>query len=358
MKSTLEKNTLIKVPFIRELAKTKSRFDKSNTRCTFVQENTLNVPEICSEQFESTYKKKCLDLKTRLLPSKQINDPYDKERRGWMNVNNIASFCDLLKSDVELPTIMVSHGNFIRSFRSHCQKETSVGITSKYIFYGIPKCVNKKLVEADEKSANGNHAAVDIDVLENQLFPIWNTLNEDTLEKTAYFDRCKKSEKADKLFGGNGAILKVTVEEEQDKVYYLVRHLYSWANHEQEEKSPWRYITRDSILHKSACSADIGIGLWNRLLQDWVEWCECPLNDSMGAFRDVKQFKTQLDTCRDTQTMGVSTLRRTWETAALLLLDYPDCPLFRQQVFKIEKLSFCPLLSLVAADSSSRSVQA
>jgi hypothetical protein len=112
----------------------------------------------------------------------------------------------------------------------------------------------------------------------------------------------------------------------QQKTCYLVRHLYSWANDKQEHA---RFMLhsgqayRDSILHKSAAGAN-GIELWRKLLD---------LSKTEVTNKTIKKELTDFDTKLSTiartdhhstnqpyvHKIGVSSLRRTKETAFLIL---------------------------------------
>ena len=78
---------------------------------------------------------------------------YEKEKRGWSeSKENVNSFIQLLRTRRDLPTIMVSHGKFMRELRQTIQDQHKEDMEAEYIYLGVAKKLNKKLVDVE------NHA--------------------------------------------------------------------------------------------------------------------------------------------------------------------------------------------------------
>ena len=395
---------IIPIPYIRELSDAKSFNDHSNKICIEKFRKSKNLSELADVIFEEpllahgantsdsesthenyvkNYKIQCKgnfvsphrpisnyynSMKKMLPPSNHLYDNpihgnpihgnhFVNEKTGWLGINsNINKFITriLYPDDLSVPTIMVSHGQFMRELRNRLVN--TIGWEAEYIFLGIPKTVNSFLVNNDSARADwvNIRTAICNNLIKNvwahifndksllskkptatgKVFPIpddksfansdiedglLTQLGDDLYNKwkdKVYNELLKK--KIDKGYGGNGAILRIThTKGKSMRIWYLVRHLYSWANNEQENSNlgvSRGWFKRDSILHKSA-SGDNGIKLWRMLL----DTCKDDTYKHYAAIIDFEQKLSNIATLTTDDKIGVSTLRRTSETAFLLL---------------------------------------
>jgi hypothetical protein len=80
--------------------------------------------------------------------------------------------------------------------------------------------------------------------------------------------------------------------------------MYSYANAKQEAGHRIeQWGSKDSILHKSVCDPNIGVTLWQKVIQ-----------------AQQPKLSPLLEELSTVDCVGVSILRRTWETAFLVLL--------------------------------------
>ena len=258
-----------------------------------------------------------------------------------MTFKSIPLFCQFLcENYTKVPRIIFSHGQFMRELEKYIRKHraTTEGcsrLEARYIFLGIPKAVNALLVEGRIETN---------EILQLKLVMMNIKFTPDVIKRktrlhakvTANFkkamkkhfldasfafdwhqqvDQCKGSgDSVAKYVAGNGAVLQLTLTpgdggDESSETFYLVRHMYSLANHYQE--TSWRVSTkqiraRDSILHTaSVCDSKKGVDFWWDVLKE---------ADSYEYEPPLHTFVQELEKA---STIGVSSLRRTWESAYL-----------------------------------------
>ena len=252
-----------------------------------------------------------------------------------MTFRSIPLFCQFLcENYTKGPWIIFSHGQFMRELEKYIgAHKTTHGctLTARYIFLGIPKVVNALLVEGKIKDyATLKTKLVDMNMqftpevsqakLQAQVTGSFkmHMKNHFLDDATSDFDWHRKVDQFSKGSGdsvakyvaGNGAVLQLTLGDRGDtKTFYLGRHMYSLANHYQETTKwmpvSWKQIrARDSILHTaSVCDKDKGVDFWWKVLQN-----------AALQYPPLKGFTNALTT---DSVVGVSSLRRTWESAYL-----------------------------------------
>ena len=256
-----------------------------------------------------------------------------------MTFQSIPLFCQFLCNERErVPQIIFSHGQFMRKMEKYIRENPNITegsegctLTARYIFLGIPKVVNALLVqEKIEPNKTLKTKLVDM----NEYFTgVGNNMIQ--TQVTGQFKKAMKThfqegnhhhgpfdweetaettqgtgETVAKYVAGNGAVLELTLTPSDGggQKFYLVRHMYSLANHYQETSwvtgvSMKQIMAKDSILHAaSVCDENIGVQFWWEVLQQ-------ALKDQAGFV-----FVTNMTEAR---ALGVSALRRTWESAYL-----------------------------------------
>lgn len=284
---------------------------QSNTECD------LKVSEVCKTE----YTKKYIKCKGTAQKRKTNDDAH------WQHGDSVEKFVEIIRDDWNaLPEVMFSHGKFMRTLKHKINtKSDNKEMEANFVFLGIPKTVNKMLLSKYAKTPGAlpahiterlnelsNYYCDKPTELNNTVNPksFKNHINNFVFEPNSEsgwdpsYDLHKGKEKVERIMAGNGAVLCLTKGINSPK--YMIRHMYSHANNKQEQgQRTAQWWSKDSILHtESVCHEHIGVSLWkNTMLKSTSVHCQELINNIL----------------KNATYIGVSVLRRTWETAFLIL---------------------------------------